>query len=77
VSAPAKLAFGAPLYLYVESGRPELGMTELRGVDDGLLARPPKSRPSTRQPPQRAPERPCQARTSPFQGHRYRNHQTF
>jgi hypothetical protein len=38
VSAPAKLAFGAPLYLYVESGRPELGMTALRGVDDGLLA---------------------------------------
>jgi hypothetical protein len=38
VSPPSKLAFGAPLYLYVDGERPELGMTELLGVDDGLLA---------------------------------------
>ena len=33
-----KLSFGAPLYLYVDCARPELGMTELLGVDDGLAA---------------------------------------
>jgi hypothetical protein len=34
----SKLSFGAPLYLYVDCARPELGMTELLGVDDGLAA---------------------------------------
>jgi hypothetical protein len=34
----SKLDFGAPLYLYVDGARPELGMTELLGVDDGLTA---------------------------------------
>jgi hypothetical protein len=32
----AKLAFGAPLYLYAERARPKLGMIQLRCVDDGL-----------------------------------------
>jgi hypothetical protein len=34
----SRLDFGAPLYLYIEGARPELGMTELLGVDDGLAA---------------------------------------
>jgi hypothetical protein len=36
----AKLAFGAPLYLYEERARPKLGMIQLRCVDDGLSSLP-------------------------------------
>lgn len=32
----SKLRFGAPLYLYLDQSRPELGMTQIVDVDDGL-----------------------------------------
>jgi hypothetical protein len=33
-----KLGFGSPLYFYLDSARPELGMRELVDVDEGLAA---------------------------------------
>lgn len=32
----SKLRFGAPLYLYLDQSRPELGMSQIVDVDEGL-----------------------------------------